>query len=396
MPGLNLVLIGVFVVAVGCAGPEFNRRPTTAESDCLSDVIQLTHDFDRAGEAYFSRDMTWIVFQATPRGEQQYQMFVAPVIWETKDVSPSPGSVMRATPMPNLKVPKPTDIARIGPPIRISPTNSRNTCGYFSPDGNSIVFASTAGKENPEEPTSGYQRQGGNYRWSYPEGMELFRADGWPGAIAAAEPGAIVDLAKHPLTNNSDYDAEASYSPDGKWLVFTSNRNDDLDLYAVRSDGRGAPVQLTQEPGYDGGAFFSPDGKRLVYRSDRSRNDLLQIFVADVVYDQHGSIAGLVNERQLTRDDGIDGRKANVNWGPYWHPDGRHIVYATSLHGHTNYELYLMRADGSRKTRLTFSGGADVLPVFSPDGKYLLWSSKRTKDGTTQIFLGKFKLPRGT
>jgi WD40 repeat protein len=194
-----------------------------------------------------------------------------------------------------------------------------------------------------------------------------------------------VDLAKHPLTNNSAYDAECAFSPDGKWICFTSNRSGDLELYAMKSDGSNV-VQLTRTPGYDGGPFFSPDGKRLLYRSDRKSNNLLQIFVSDLVFDDGGKITGMSNERQLTDD-------ANVNWGPFWHPDSRHIAYATSMHGHTNYEIYLMRDDGSHKTRITYSPGADVLPVFSPDGKYLIWTSKRTADQTTQIFLAKFQMP---
>ena len=83
-----------------------------------------------------------------------------------------------------------------------------------------------------------------------------------------------------------------------------------------------------------------------------------------------------------------------MNWGPYWHPDGRHVVYATSAHGHHNYELYWMRDDGSGKTRITFAPGFDGLPVFSNDGRYLMWSSKRTKDNTTQIFVAKFTPPQ--
>ena len=148
-------------------------------------------------------------------------------------------------------------------------------------------------------------------------------------------------------------------------------------------------VQLTHSKGYDGGPFFSPDGKRVVYRSDRQGNDLLQIFVADVMFDRGGNITGLRNEKQLTND-------GNVNWGPYWHPDGRHIIYASSAQGHTNYELYLMRDDGSRKTRITFTDGFDGLPVFSPGGRWLMWSSKRAADKTTQVFVARFRLPRGS
>ena len=149
----------------------------------------------------------------------------------------------------------------------------------------------------------------------------------------------------------------------------------------------GKPIRITTAPGYDGGPFFSPDGKRLVFRSDRKSNNLLQIFVGDLAFDTDGNITGLKAEHQITDD-------ANVNWGPYWHPDGKHIIYATSKHGHTNYELYLMHDDGSHQTRITYSPGADVLPVFSPDGKYLMWTSKRSKDQTSQVFIAKFEMPK--
>lgn len=346
----------------------------------LGEVIELTNGFDRAGEAYFSPDMRWIVFQAMTPGQQHYQMYVARLKWEN--------GLIRG----------------IETPFRVSPENSRNTCGHFSPDGKILIFASTAGKEDPNEPTTGYKREGRDYRWAYPKGMEVFVAADWQNAVGDGAPGAVIDLAKRAITANDSYDAECSFSPDGKWVVFTSNReghparnaepqpdpailNRDLELYAMRADGSN-PVRLTSTPGYDGGPFFSPDGKRIVYRSDRRNNNLLQIFVADVVFDSAGNITGITNEKQLTDD-------AQVNWGPYWHPDGRHLIYATSLHGHTNYELYLMRDDGSGKTRITHAAGADVLPVFSPDGQWLIWASKRNGK-TTQIYAARFTLPSGS
>lgn len=324
----------------------------------LTDIVQLTTGFARAGEAYFSPDMNWIIFQASRERDAHYQMFLAKVNWEDDR------------------------IIGAGAPMQISDENSRNTCGYFSPDGKHIIFGSTAGKERPDEAAGGYQRQGRSYVWSFPAGMEVFVVENW-------QHGQLVGGRNHvlerPLTDNDVYDAECAYSPDGKWICFTRGAGKDADIYVMRADGSGA-VKVIGADGYDGGPFFSPDGKRLVYRSDRKGNDLLQVFAADLAFDETGNVTGIKQERQLTNDD-------NVNWGPYWHPGGKHIVYATSAHGHQNYELYLMRDDGTQPTRITYAAGADVLPTFSPDGKWLMWTSKRTPDGTTQVFAARFKLP---
>src|SRR5688572_1822674 len=132
--------------------PTASTQPATPdprEAQYLTDITQLTSGFDRAGEGYFSPDGKWIIFQATPKGEKEYQMYVAPL--QIGDGS----------------------APKLGAPMRVSPLNSRNTCGYFSPDGKTLIFGSTAGKEKADEPSAGYQRQGGNYRWAFPDGMEI-------------------------------------------------------------------------------------------------------------------------------------------------------------------------------------------------------------------------------
>jgi TolB protein len=348
--------------AVGQQAPATQPFQDPRETAVLSDLLQLTSGFDRAGEAYFSPDMKFIIFQASPHGEEHYQMYVAPLRWENGR------------------------LAGGGTPTRISPQNSRNTCGFFSPDGQSLLFASTAGKENPDVKEGGYQREGRDYRWAFPAGMEIYKFDGWLQSMQSATNGPI-DLAKHPLTDNNFYDAECAFSPDGKWICFSSMRSNDGDIYVMRSDGSHI-VQITDAPGYDGGPFFSPDGKRLIYRSDRQKNNLLQIFVADLAFDADGNITGKSAERQLTND-------VNVNWCPYWHPDGRHLIYASSREGHANYELFAMRDDGSHTVRITYTPGPDILPVFSPDGKYLMWTCKRSANNTTQIFVAQFHPPAG-
>ena len=154
----------LLVGAAGCMPPEFNPHPTASEADSLADAVQLTHNFGRAGEAYFSPDMRWVIFQASVRADEPYQMYLAQVKRDGDRIT------------------------GINTPIRVTPEGSMNTCGYFSPDGESVIFASTAGKQVPaREPgqQGGYQRTSNTYRWDMPAEMEIFRADGWKAALAA-------------------------------------------------------------------------------------------------------------------------------------------------------------------------------------------------------------------
>ena len=360
-------------VVAGCQEPELNPTPPTSESAILSDYVQLTHGFARAGEAYFSPDMKWIIFQASMKMEEDYSMYLAQLKWSADQIS------------------------GIDTPIRISPEGSWNSCGYFSPDGNSLIFASSRKplvKDAPAPTTAGSGRS--RYAWAMPKEAEIFRAEGWKGSIAALAPGGSADLAQVQLTHNDAYDAEGSYSPDGQWVVYGSKATGDAEVWAMRADGS-KQVQLTHNPGTDGGPYFSPDGKRITFRADRKSDQLVQVFVADLVFDGAGNITGIQNEKQLTQP--LDQRlspDATINWTPYWHPDNHHLVWASTAHGHANWEVYLMRDDGSRKTRITFTNGFDALPVISPDGKWMMWTSARGAEKTTQIWVARFKMPKGS
>ena len=230
----------------------------------------------------------------------------------------------------------------------------------------SCLHRHTSRPARTAEPPKGpaYSRTA-RYRWEFPETMDIFTAD-------------LDGKNLKRLTDTPGYDAEASYSPDGSQIVFTSFRDGDGEIYimdAVRQE----PAADHAPKGYDGGPFFSPDGRRIIYRSDRKGNDLLQVYVNNT----EGTA-----ERALTQNE-------FVNWGPYWHPDGTHIIYATSKHGHSNYELYLMNVDTGAEERITYHEGFDGLPVFSPDGKRLMWtSSGRTADRKSQLFIADFTLER--
>ncbi len=336
-------------LGAGCAssGPagrsegELHASSDTASEPLLSRVEQLTNPsmgFERAGEAYFSPDGSRIIFQAVPQGREGYQIYVM-----------SLGDRR---------------------PRMVSTGRGECTCAYFRPDGRKIIFASShldpgLAATRPAEQKGGYRLGERRYVWKFNRHMDIFEAD---------PDGSNLRR----LTDADGYDAEGAYGPDGRQIAFTSQRTGDLDIWLMNADGSDAR-QITRAKGYDGGPFISPDGRRIVFRADRRGDDLLQLFVIDI----DGK-----NERQLT-----DNRF--VNWGPYWHPGGRSIAYATSRHGHDNYEVYLMNVETGAEMRVANTPGFDGLPVFSNDGKRLMWTSKRGPDQTPQIFIADFTLPRG-
>jgi Tol biopolymer transport system component len=317
----------------------------------LKNIRQLTHDFVRAGEGYFSPDAKQIIFQAEEKdsGNPFYQIFVM-------------------------------DLAS-GKYRRVSPGVGKTTCAFFRPDGKKIIFASShldtdarshyapEYKLREEEKATKKRRR---YVWDFDPHMDIFEAN--PDGTALKR-----------LTDAPGYDAEGSYSPDGKQIVFCSNRSGpkNLELYIMDADGKNVR-QLTKAPGcYNGGPFFSPDGKRVIFRSDRKKKDHLQLHVIN------GDGTG---ERALTDDHNW------VFWAPFWYRDGKHIVYTAADHSdplkRPNYDLYWMNIETGKKVRLTYAPGADVLPVFSPDGRQLLWTSTRDGRRPAQLYIADFAPPR--
>ena len=210
------------------------------------------------------------------------------------------------------------------------------------------------------------------YSWDFDPFMEIFEANLDGG-----------DLKR--LTNSPGYNAEGSYSPDGKQIVFCSNRSgkENLELYIMDADGSNVR-QLTKAPGcYNGGPFFSPDGKRVIFRSDRKKKDHLQLYVINV--DGTG-------ERALTDDQNW------VFWAPFWYKDSQHIIYTAADHSNPlmrpNYDLYWRNIDTDAKPiRLTFAPGADVLPVFNRECNKLMWTSTRGGNPAPQLFIADFTRP---
>jgi Tol biopolymer transport system component len=325
------------------AGPE--------EAALLSGVRQLTFEGARAGEGYFGRDGTQLIFQSEREpGNPFYQIYLMDL--DTGDTR------------------------------RLSNGTGKTTCAWIHPDGGKALFAST--HLDPEAPAKQRaeleKRAAGTarrYSWSFDPHYDIFETP--------ASGGDLVNL-----TDALGYDAEGSWSPDGEHILFASNRHAYegtlseadreilerdpsyfMDLYIMRADGSDVR-RLTDMPGYDGGPFYSHDGQKIVWRRFTPDGGSAE------VYTMNADGTGIRAVTSL----------GAMSWAPYFHPSGDYIVFATSLQGFRNFELYIVDAAGAREpVRVTWSDGFDGLPVFSPDGTRLSWSSSRTPDKKPQIFI---------
>jgi Tol biopolymer transport system component len=261
---------------------------------------------------------------------------------------------------------------------RVSNGLGRTTCGYFYDHGRRILYSSTF-EHSPDCPPPPDRSQG--YVWPLAS-FEVYsaRADG-------------SHLRR--LTRNDAYDAEATVSPDGKRVVFTSTRDHDLELYTMNPDGSDVR-RVTRRTGYDGGAFFSPDGKRIVWRAmypetPADTADYLRLLERRLVRPSRLEIwvanADGSDARQVTRLGG-------ANFAPFFHPDGKRIVFASNQPDprSRNFDLYLVNVDGTGLEQVTTSTEFDGFPMFSPDGTRLVFASNRhaAEQGETNVFVAEW------
>ena len=320
------------------------------EATLLGNVRQLTFAGKRAGEGYFSADGSKLIFQSE-RDEANpfFQIFVMDL--ETGDVD------------------------------QVSPGHGKTTCAWIHPQGEKVLYASTHDDpkaldkqtEELEFRQSGKERR---YSWDYDSNYDIYES--------SLEGTETINR-----TNTLGYDAEGSYSPDGEWIAFASNRHAyseplnekeqarfeidksfHMEIYRMRSDGSDIE-RLTGVNGYDGGPFFNSDGSKICWRRFNESGDRAEIWVMD---------ADGANKNQLTT-------LGAMSWAPFFHPSGDYIIFATNLHGFGNFELYLVDAKGQGDpVRVTYTDGFDGLPAFSPNGTRLSWTSNRTPNKTSQLF----------
>jgi TolB protein len=358
------MLIGLWL------GPGLIRLPTGGAADVreqepnerhLENITQLTFGRQNA-EAYFSFDGSKLIFQSTndwpddtrsgtsgfgesTQGLGCYQMYVMDLL--------------------------------TGSRRRVSTGTGATTCGYFFPGDRRVLYSSThlAGPHCPPKP-----KTEGRYRWALDD-YEIFsvKLDGQQ---------------VHRLTATPGYDAEATVSPDGKSIVFTSVRDGDLDLYSMNLDGTHVR-RLTNELGYDGGPFFSPDSQRIVYRASHPQDStelekyqalLRQNLVEPGQLEIFVMAADGSNKQQVTKNGAS-------NFAPFFHPDGHRIIFASNQQDRGSFQLYLIGDDGSSTEQITTKGSFNSFPMFSPDGRKLVWVSNRgaKERGEFNIFLADWK-----
>ncbi len=372
------LLIPVLLIATTLGGCTLFRGEPRKEADVLREVVQLTREarFDDATEGVISPDMKWLAFRATPAGEQAPQLFIAPLRYENEI------------------------IAGLGNPVRISPEGSRNATPAFSPDGRSLVFVSTAGAA--DDPL----RRSTPITLGYEAVAEMFRVDDWQRNVAAGDVRMGVDLARNPLTRNAGFDGEPAWSPDGRYIAFASDRNAPrsamdrsslVEIFVMNADGTNA-VRITDAQGYDGAPAWGSNGRTLVFHSDRQTTGRFDIYAVDLAVDEAGNVNGPIGmARRLTQtpSTGTGGARQ-----PVVHPAGDVVVYTrtTSRRGEgvsgAISELRQMRLDGTRDFPLTFNAAADESPRFSADGEHLVFSSRRSADGSRQLFVARYVRPR--
>ena len=309
----------------------------------LRNIRQLTFGGNNA-EAYFSADGKRIIFQRQPditKGcDQEYIMN-------------ADGSDMH----------------------RVANGLGKNTCGYFYAGDSRIIYASTFTHDTACPPPPDYSR---GYVWPLSR-YELF---------TAKRDGS--DLRQ--MTNNGMYNAEATLSPDGKRIIFTSSRDGDLELYTMNVDGSDVR-RITHRVGYDGGAFFSPDGTKIVWRAGYPET------AADTADYETLLAERMVRPSRMNlwvaNADGSDPHQvthlAGASFAPYFTPDGKKIIFASNFTNPRgrNFDLYLINVDGTGLEQVTTDTDFDAFPMFDRTGRKLVWASNRhgAIQGETNIFI---------
>ena len=355
----NTLVILFFLPIIVYAQSKFNNDNNSNINQLIypnevhfKNMKQLTFGGENA-EAYWSFDDSKLIFQATNEkwGQSCDQIYII-------DTN-------------NYNLDKEV-------PHMVSLGLGRTTCSYFMPGDSTIIYASTH-LEDAKCPHVPERRVDGKYVWPIYDSYDIFIAD---------LEGNIVKR----LTDHNGYDAEATVSPKGDKIVFTSIRSGDLELYTCDIDGSNLN-QVTNQLGYDGGAFFSHDGKKLVFRSSRPKTDEEIKQYKDLL--ARGLVQPTEMEIYTCNVDGSDLKQVTnlgkANWSPFFHPSNEKIIFCSNHASKIGFpfNLYMIDIDGTNLKQITFDKKFASFPVFSNDGKKIVFSSNRNNGGTrnTNVFI---------
>lgn len=330
----------------------FTCKSYAQEEKHLKNLTQLTRGGDNA-EAYFSFNGKFLSFQSN-----------------------NPAWGLNCDQIFNLDISKATKDTLYKPQM-VSTGKGRTTCAFFMPDNKHIIYASTHAEMDdcPPPPAP----KGNKYLWPISPEYDIYIAD-LKGKITKR------------LTNSPGYNAEATVSPKGDKIVFTSTRSGDLELWTMDIDGKNQK-QITFDLGYDGGAFFSPDGNKIVFRASRPKTEEAIKEYKELLAE--GLVAPSDMEIYTCNVDGSDMKQithlGKANWAPFYHPSGKKILFSSNHHSQRGYDfqLYMINEDGTGLEQITTKSIFNAFPMFSPDGKKLVFSSNRNNGDTrdTNLFI---------
>lgn len=360
----SISLLLALILTFGFISCGDNRATTTGAANTTDtlrypdeqhfrNIQQLTFGGDNA-EAYWSYDGKYLVFQRTnsKEGLNCDQIFIGKVPEKAGE-----GFTYKM----------------------VSTGKGRTTCAFFTKDNQHIIYASTHLGVDTCPPVPDRSKYGNKYIWPLYETYDIFMAD---------LDGNIVKQ----LTNAKGYDAEPTLSPDGKQMIYTSDKDGDIDLYIMNLE-TGEEKRITNTLGYDGGAWFSPDGTKIIWRASRPKTgEEITEYKALLA---ENLVAPTNMEVFVANADGSDARQVTsygkANWAPAFMPDSKRIIFASNHEYERGFpfNLYTINEDGSNLTKISRDKGFDAFPMFSPDGKKIVFCSNRNNGGTrdTNVFI---------
>lgn len=343
---MRLSSIIILIILLTVSAKSFAQKDDfTFEGEKHFKNIKMLTTSGENAEAYFSFDGKKLVFQATFDSMECDQIFMMNIDGSGRKL--------------------------------ISTGNGRTTCSYFYPDENKIIYASTHHNDLNCPPPPDRSK---GYVWKLYETFDIYLKDG--------------EVLKQ-LTNTDGYDAEATVSPKGDKIVFTTLRDGDPEIYTMNLDGS-EQTRLTFATGYDGGPFFSPDGKQIVFRASRPVTEEQMADYYDLV--ENGFVRPTALEIFVMDSDGKNMKQitnlGKASFAPFFLPDGKRIIFSSNYNGDNprDFNLYMINIDGTGLERITFNSTFDGFPMFSPDGKYIVFGSNRSnkKDTDTNIFIAEW------